>query len=322
MLGNFQGAHSLKRLFWELLGYDRRDEVILFSGSPAFRSSILEAKLLASHESFHVYYVTLTSDALTRPLIHLICRYFRTKHRYVAVLVSDVTQTHWHLAYLTDDPTAKHPRARLATMALGDSEENLRRQAIRLTRLKTYDADDEPLDQLELVAAYDEVFTTLRPRTNQEKQGVDDFAHLLHVIGRYPLLSVRQERAILVELDQISDTLDIGEGNRPRIVRVPDPDFVHRYEELRGQLVLHNQRLCFQYAKKYSRAREDLFDLFQEAAIGLLRAIDKFDVGRNLKFSTYAVYWIKQRIRAYVWDTVRSFAYPGKTAICPSRNAP
>jgi RNA polymerase primary sigma factor len=322
LLGEFRGTHSLKRLFWELLGYDRRDEAIVFSGSSTFRSSVIQARLLASHESFHVYYVTLIYDALTPPIIRQICRYFRTKHRYVAVLVSDVTQTRWHLAYLTDGPTVRHSHARLATMTLGDSEENLRRQAIHLTRLKTYDANDESVNQLELVAAYDEVFTALRSRTNHTKWALDDLAHLLETIGRYPLLSAQQERAILIELDQISDTLDVGDGDRPKIVRVPDPDFLDRYDELRGQLVLHNQRLCFHYAKRYSRSREDLLDLFQEAVIGLLRAIEKFDIRRNVRFATYAVFWIKQRFHGTYWTTARSFACPGTSGFCPKQERP
>ncbi len=301
LLGGFRGTHSLKRLFWELLGYERRDEVILFSGSSPFRSSVIEARLLASHEAFHIYYVTMASEFLTRPLIRQVCRYFQMKHRYVAVLVSDVTQTRWHLCYLANVPTANHSRACLVTMALGSSDENLRRQAVRLTRLKTYDANDDPVDQLELVAAYDEAFTVLQPQTNDRKRALDDVHHLLETIGRHPLLSARQERSIFVELDEISDTLEINVNNRRQIVRVADPIFADRYEELRGQLVLHNQRLCFHFAKKYSRNYEDLFDLFQEAVIGLFRAIDKFDIGRNLKFSTYASLWIKQRIRNYVW---------------------
>ena len=103
-------------------------------------------------------------------------------------------------------------------------------------------------------------------------------------------------------MDEISDIREIDKNNRLQIVRVPDPIFANRYEDLRGQLVLHNQRLCFFFAKKYSPTHEDLFDLFQEAVIGVLRAIDKFDIRRNTKFATYASAWIKQRIRAYVQD--------------------
>jgi RNA polymerase sigma factor (sigma-70 family) len=302
VLAGLRDVHSLKRLFWELLGYDRRDESVLISNASAFRSSVAEARLLASHESFHIYHVTLSDELLTRPFIHQVCRSIRSKHRYVAVLFSDLSQSRWLLAYVTEDPTIRRPRARLATISLGHSEENLRRQANRLARLKTYDSEDEPVGQLELIAAYDEVFTAIQPRTKRDERNLEDLAQLLQSIGRYPLLTAGQERAIFVELGQISDTLDIGEGNRRSIVRVPDPDFADRYEELREQLVLHNQRLCFLYAKKYSRTQEDLFDLFQEAVIGLLRAIEMFDVGRNLKFSTYAVHWIKQRIRSYASD--------------------
>lgn len=67
----------------------------------------------------------------------------------------------------------------------------------------------------------------------------------------------------------------------------------------REALFLHNIRLVFSTAKGLSRNKVDP-DLIQEGYIGLLRAVEKFDPERGVKFSTYAVWWIRQAIlRAY-----------------------
>ena len=64
----------------------------------------------------------------------------------------------------------------------------------------------------------------------------------------------------------------------------------------RNELVKRNSRLVVSIAKKYLGNGLLLLDLIQEGNIGLIEAAEKFDVGRNVKFSTFATYWIKNRI--------------------------
>ena len=54
LLRKFEGIDPLKRLFWVMLGYDRRDESVLFQASETFRPYVVEGKLFASHDSFHI----------------------------------------------------------------------------------------------------------------------------------------------------------------------------------------------------------------------------------------------------------------------------
>lgn len=58
----------------------------------------------------------------------------------------------------------------------------------------------------------------------------------------------------------------------------------------------HNCRLVISIAKRYRNSRVDYEDLLQEGCIGLMTAIERFEVERGLKFSTYATWWIKQAI--------------------------
>lgn len=65
-------------------------------------------------------------------------------------------------------------------------------------------------------------------------------------------------------------------------------------EEALTRLVESNLRLVISIARRYVRPGVPLEDLVQEGAIGLIKAIDHFDLSRGLRFSTYAVHWVRQ----------------------------
>jgi RNA polymerase sigma factor (sigma-70 family) len=63
---------------------------------------------------------------------------------------------------------------------------------------------------------------------------------------------------------------------------------------LNNEVATANLKLVIKFAKEYQHVGVPLSDLIQEGNIGLMRAIEKFDVSKGLKFTTYAVWWIKQ----------------------------
>lgn len=67
-------------------------------------------------------------------------------------------------------------------------------------------------------------------------------------------------------------------------------------EEAQNRLIESNLRLVISVARRYVRPGLPLEDLVQEGAIGLVRAIRNFDLNRGLRFSTYAVHWIRQSV--------------------------
>lgn len=71
-------------------------------------------------------------------------------------------------------------------------------------------------------------------------------------------------------------------------------------EEAKDRLVTSNLRLVVSVAKKYSNLGIPLLDLIQEGNIGLIKAVSKFDPYLERKFSTYAMFWIKQSILRYI----------------------
>ena len=74
------------------------------------------------------------------------------------------------------------------------------------------------------------------------------------------------------------------------------------------RFVLANLKLAIWVAKKYRGL--PLADRIQEGNIGLMRAVDKFDYRRGNKFSTYAVWWIRQAVTRAVADTERVIRLP------------
>ena len=96
--------------------------------------------------------------------------------------------------------------------------------------------------------------------------------HYLRDISRHPLLTREEE----VELSQ----------------RCREGD-----EEARQRLVSSNLRFVVAIAKRYQDSGVPLADLVNEGNLGLIRAAERFDGDRGVRFASYAVWWIRQAIR-------------------------
>ncbi len=88
-------------------------------------------------------------------------------------------------------------------------------------------------------------------------------------------------------------------------------------EEARAELINGNLRLVLSIIQRFTGRRENLDDLFQVGCIGLVKAVDNFNIEMDVKFSTYAVPMIIGEIRRYLRDnnairisrSVRDLAY-------------
>lgn len=80
--------------------------------------------------------------------------------------------------------------------------------------------------------------------------------------------------------------------------------------EAKNQLILCNLRLVVSVAKKYMSKGMNFIDLISEGNLGLIHAIDKFDLSKGYRFSTYAVWWIKQSITKAVINKGREIRIP------------
>ncbi|MCB1341868.1 MAG: RNA polymerase factor sigma-32 [Pseudooceanicola sp.] len=88
----------------------------------------------------------------------------------------------------------------------------------------------------------------------------------------------------------------------------------YAWRDRRDEAALHRlitayMRLAISMASKFRRYGAPMNDLIQEAGLGLMKAADKFDPDRGVRFSTYAVWWIKASIQDFVmrnWSMVRT----------------
>ena len=80
--------------------------------------------------------------------------------------------------------------------------------------------------------------------------------------------------------------------------------------EARDHMVRANLRLVVKIARTYQGRGLPLADLVAEGNMGLLRAVEAFDPDKDVRFSTYAGYWIKQSIRRGLTNTGRSIRLP------------
>ncbi|UWQ95221.1 RNA polymerase factor sigma-32 [Rhodobacteraceae bacterium M385] len=82
-----------------------------------------------------------------------------------------------------------------------------------------------------------------------------------------------------------------------------------RCEESLHRLITAYMRLAISMAAKFKRYGAPMNDLIQEAGLGLMKAAEKFDPDRGVRFSTYAVWWIKASVQDHVmrnWSMVRT----------------
>ena len=91
--------------------------------------------------------------------------------------------------------------------------------------------------------------------------------------------------------------------------RWPAPGATSATSAALHRLITAYMRLAISMASKFRRYGAPMNDLIQEASLGLMKAADKFDPDRGVRFSTYAVWWIKASVQDYVmrnWSMVRT----------------
>jgi RNA polymerase primary sigma factor len=125
-----------------------------------------------------------------------------------------------------------------------------------------------------------------RPPDNSSGElSTDPLQLFLRETGRHPLLNAAEEVALAKRIER-------GDA------------------EAKRQMIESNLRLVVSIAKRYRNQGLPFLDLIQDGALGLIRAVEKFDWRRGYKFSTYATWWIRQAVQRGLADKARTIRIP------------
>ena len=87
-------------------------------------------------------------------------------------------------------------------------------------------------------------------------------------------------------------------------------DALERQSFARERMIQCNLRLAFSIARKYQWSELPLDDLVQEANIGLIKAVERYDWRKGFRFSTYATWWIRQQVTRAIANTAKAVRAP------------
>jgi RNA polymerase primary sigma factor len=134
----------------------------------------------------------------------------------------------------------------------------------------------------------------------------------LKEIGRVPLLTAEQEVDLAKRIEAglfAGEKLGSGQAISSQLRRELELVECDGRAAKRG-LIEANLRLVVSIAKRYTGRGMLFLDLIQEGNLGLIRAVEKFDYTRGYKFSTYAIWWIRQAITRSMADQGRTIRVP------------
>ncbi len=159
--------------------------------------------------------------------------------------------------------------------------------------------------------------------TSGNSEKIFDNTSLILTIETYCMLNnieIKQE-----EIEETYDTTEFGTtdsvkaylreiGKRPLLSVQQERELAHKVAQgdskARDLFIESNLKLVVSIARKYLNRGLSFLDLIQEGNLGLMTAVDKYDVEKGYKFSTYATHWIRQAITRAIADKGRNVRIP------------
>ena len=217
---------------------------------------------------------------------------------------------------------------------LASFTENKNLQAARkkiFNSLKRIKIESEEIEKISdrFIIASERVQDYQNKKERRERQlGIKTYADLRKLGKRLamPREKEKLEKELLMSVNEVKEIYTHIQELTRRIRKIEydfeasvDDVLVMTAEIRRGQIMLKsakdklinaNLRLVVSIAKKYINRGLQFFDLVQEGNIGLIKAVEKFEYRKGYKFSTYAMWWIRQAITRSISDQARTIRVP------------
>jgi RNA polymerase primary sigma factor len=199
-----------------------------------------------------------------------------------------------------------------ASPELGEDSERLSiiMLALRHRGVDMLDSDYDPISTE--VPASPELIPWVEPESTDNTSD-DSVGMYLKEMSRVPLLQANEEWDIAVRIesgrkarsDLARCTLRQRSPERQRLETLVQDGILAR-----EQIIKANTRLVVSIAKRYMGRGVAFLDLIQEGNLGLMKAVEKYDVHKGFRFSTYATWWIRQTITRAIADQARTIRLP------------
>jgi RNA polymerase primary sigma factor len=181
------------------------------------------------------------------------------------------------------------------------------------------EADVEPVTDADVVnleaeaAALSDSDRLIEVDLDDQTPAMGDSVHTyLKSIGRTSLLTAEQEVDLAKRIEaglfaehKLESATGLDDSYRRDLELVAEDG-----RRAKSHMLEANLRLVVSVAKKYSDRGLSLLDVVQEGNLGLIRAVEKFDYTKGYKFSTYAMWWIRQAIQRGFADSARTIRLP------------
>ncbi len=184
------------------------------------------------------------------------------------------------------------------------------------TALRPGADDDQRLATQPVPDAVADGVTVSEPDLDEAAPTSDLMRVYLTEIGRTPLLSAAEEVEIAKRIEAgvyAQELLRRHDAGEEKLAARRRRDLVEVAEDGRAakaHMVRANLRLVVSVAKKFGNRGVPLLDVVQEGNVGLIRAVEKFDYAKGFKFSTYAMWWVRQSIGRGLPEQSRTIRLP------------
>jgi RNA polymerase primary sigma factor len=223
-------------------------------------------------------------------------------------ILRELTESGVRLANELPEPAKGRPvRATAATARAAKDADDVDAEPGDDTDIDLADADVD-VRSLEAEAA-----ALTEADLDDQTPAMGDSVHTyLKSIGRTSLLTAEQEVDLAKRIEaglfaehKLDNATELGESYRRELELIAEDG-----RRAKAHMLEANLRLVVSVAKKYSDRGLSLLDVVQEGNLGLIRAVEKFDYTKGYKFSTYAMWWIRQAIQRGFADSARTIRLP------------